>query len=97
METFEVVSYNRSALSIWVRERNIPENAISGRMRRSKLSGFALERTASARFRLLSTSPTWGANCKQPMRILGGMWLRSMGASRWQRRVRHKGGGMIAT
>jgi hypothetical protein len=39
-----------------------PVNANSGRTKRSKLCGFALLRTASARFKLLSTSPSCGAN-----------------------------------
>ena len=48
----------------------LPENASSGKTRRSISWGSALERTASARFRLLLTSPSCGANCKQPMRIV---------------------------
>jgi hypothetical protein len=43
--------------------QDLPENANSGRTKRSRFFGFALLRTASARFRLLSTSPTCGANC----------------------------------
>jgi hypothetical protein len=42
---------------------DIPENASSGKTKRSKLSGIPWLRTASARFMLLSTSPSCGANC----------------------------------
>lgn len=50
-----------------------PEKAISGTTSKSKLSkslGSALDKTASARFKLLSTSATWGENCRQPILIL---------------------------
>lgn len=56
---FELISNNPS----------IPEKASSGRTRRSRSSGFALDKTESARFKLLLTSPTWGANCKHPILI----------------------------
>lgn len=49
-------------------QRDGPVNASSGRTRRSrfsKSSGFALANTESARLRLLSMSPTWGANWRQ--------------------------------
>lgn len=36
------------------------------------MSGFALDKTASARFRLLSTSPTLGENCRHAIFILNG-------------------------
>lgn len=40
------------------KDTGLPVKANSGRTSRSRSSGFALESTASARFRLLSTSPT---------------------------------------
>jgi hypothetical protein len=46
----------------WTEYLDIPENANSGKTSRSKFCGFALLSTASARLRLLSTSPTCGAN-----------------------------------
>lgn len=51
----------------------LPEKAISGTTNRSRLSrssGLARAKTASARFRLLSTSATWGANCRHPILIV---------------------------
>lgn len=50
-----------------------PVNASSGRTRRSRFSksfGFALANTESARLRLLSMSPTWGANWRQAILIV---------------------------
>ncbi len=45
---------------LWV---GLPENANSGKTKRSKFFVFALLRTESARFMLLSTLPTCEANC----------------------------------
>lgn len=60
------------------RSQCVPLNAISGTTNKSKLSsssGSALWRIASARFRLLSTSPTAGANCKHAILILAELRL----------------------
>ena len=62
----------------------LPEKAISGRTRRSRLSnsrGSALLRTESARFRLFATSPTCGANCRQPIRGMATVLMRRRGAA----------------
>ena len=48
--------------TIVVQRCDSPENANSGRTKRSRFWGFALLKTESARFRLLSTSPTCGLN-----------------------------------
>ena len=59
--------------------RHLPEKAISGRTRRSRLSnsrGSALLRTESARFRLFETSPTFGANCRHPIRGIATVLMR---------------------
>lgn len=50
---------------------DVPEKANSGRTKRSRCSGSAVSRMLSARLRLLSTSPTRGANCRHPIIILG--------------------------
>ena len=48
----------------------LPVKANSGRTSRSRSLGSARLRTASALFKLLLTSPTCGANCRQPILIL---------------------------
>lgn len=53
-----------------VSRQNSPEKASSGRTRRSRWSGSARFRTASALLRLLLTSPTTGANWRHPILIL---------------------------
>lgn len=59
-----------SSTNVRIVLQGLPENANSGRTRRSRPSGSARFRTASARLRLSLTLPTCGANWRQPIRIV---------------------------
>jgi hypothetical protein len=59
-----------TAIRMYKLSNYLPEKAISGKTSRSRSAGRAVSRIVSARWMLPSTSPTVGANCKQPILIM---------------------------